>query len=230
MVAPAFVHTHVHSHYSLLDGASQVDDLVAAAAKAGQPALALTDHGNLCGAISFYKACKAAGIKPLVGLEAYLAPKSRFDRAKNPVSAHHLILIAMNQTGYRNLIKLSSRSFTEGFYYVPRVDKELLAAHHEGIIAQSACLSGEPCYYLAQRRRRARHRRRRRDEGDLRRPLLPRAAAQRLRRAGGGQPGAREDRAGAARSRSSRRTTCTTWTRTTARPTRCTCASAWARR
>jgi DNA polymerase-3 subunit alpha len=148
MVAPAFVHTHVHSHYSLLDGASQVEDLVAAAAKAGQPALALTDHGNLCGAISFYKACKAAGIKPLVGLEAYLAPKSRFDRAKNPVSAHHLILIAMNQTGYRNLIKLSSRSFTEGFYYVPRLDKELLAAHHEGIIAQSACLSGEPCYYL----------------------------------------------------------------------------------
>ncbi len=145
---PAFVHTHVHSHYSLLDGAAQVDDLVASAARFEQPALALTDHGNLCGAIEFYKACRAKGIKPIVGLEAYLAPRSRFDRAKNPVAAHHLILLAMNATGYRNLIKLSSRSFTEGFYYVPRVDKELLARHSEGIIAQSACISGEPCYYL----------------------------------------------------------------------------------
>ncbi|MCC7136967.1 MAG: DNA polymerase III subunit alpha [Planctomycetes bacterium] len=148
MVAPAFVHTHVHSHYSLLDGAAQVADLVAAAARYEQPALALTDHGNLCGAVEFYKACKAKGVKPILGLEAYLAPKSRFDRTKNPVVAHHLILLAMNETGYRNLIKLSSRSFTEGFYYVPRVDKELLAAHHEGIIAQSACLSGEPSYYV----------------------------------------------------------------------------------
>jgi DNA polymerase-3 subunit alpha len=147
-VAPAFVHTHVHSHYSLLDGAAQIDDLVAAAARYEQPALALTDHGNLCGAIEFYRACKAQGVKPIVGLEAYLAPRSRFDRTKNPVAAHHLILLAMNETGYRNLIKLSSRSFTEGFYYVPRVDKELLARHSEGLIAQSACLSGEPCYHL----------------------------------------------------------------------------------
>ena len=147
-MSPAFVHTHVHSHYSLLDGAAQVDDLVAAAAKYDQPALALTDHGNLCGAIEFYKACTARGVKPIVGLEAYLAPKSRHDRAKNPVAAHHLILLAMNAEGYRNLIKLSSRSYTEGFYYVPRVDKELLATHSAGIIAQSACLSGEPCYHL----------------------------------------------------------------------------------
>jgi DNA polymerase III subunit alpha len=148
MVAPAFVHTHVHSHYSLLDGAAQIDALVDAAVKAGQPALALTDHGNLCGAIEFYKACKKRGIKPIVGLEAYMAPKSRRDRTKNPVVGHHLILLAMNETGYRNLIKLSSRSFTEGFYYVPRIDKELLSAHNEGLIAQSACLSGEPNYYL----------------------------------------------------------------------------------
>src|SRR5205814_111767 len=103
---------------------------------------------NLCGAIEFYKACRARGVKPIIGLEAYLAPKSRFERAKNPVVAHHLILLAMNETGYRNLIKLSSRSFTEGFYYHPRIDKELLSAHHEGLIAQSACLAGEPCYYL----------------------------------------------------------------------------------
>jgi DNA polymerase-3 subunit alpha len=147
-VRPAFVHTHVHSDYSLLDGAAKVEDLVESAAKCEHPALALTDHGNLCGAIEFYKACVAKGVKPIVGLEAYLAPKSRHDRQRNPVAAHHLILLAMNETGYRNLIKLSTRSYTEGFYYVPRIDKELLSRHSEGLIAQSACLSGEPDYYL----------------------------------------------------------------------------------
>jgi DNA polymerase III subunit alpha len=148
VVAPAFVHTHVHSHYSLLDGAAQVADLVKAAAACGQPALALTDHGNLAGSIEFYKACVEAGVKPILGLEAYLAPRSRHDRTKNPVVAHHLILLAQNLAGWKNLLKLSSRSFTEGFWYVPRLDKELLAKHSEGLIAQSACLSGEPCYYL----------------------------------------------------------------------------------
>jgi DNA polymerase-3 subunit alpha len=147
-LAPAFVHTHVHSDYSLLDGAAKVQDLVQAAARFEQPALALTDHGNLCGAIEFYKACKAAGVKPIVGLEAYLAPRSRLDRVRNPVAAHHVILLATNAEGYRNLIRLSSRSFTEGFYYVPRIDKELLSLHSGGLIAQSACLSGEPSYYL----------------------------------------------------------------------------------
>jgi DNA polymerase-3 subunit alpha len=142
-----FVHTHVHSDYSLLDGAAKVRDLVAAAARHEQPALALTDHGNLCGAVDFDKTCQKAGIKPLVGIEAYVAPHSRFDRQKNPVAAHHLILIAQDETGYRNLIKLSTRSFTEGFYYVPRIDKELLAAHADGLICQSACLSGEAAYY-----------------------------------------------------------------------------------
>ncbi len=144
---PSFVHTHVHSDYSLLDGAAKIKDLVASAVRYEQPALALTDHGNLCGAIEFYKACRKQGVKPLVGLEAYLAPHSRRDRERNPVAAFHLILLAQNETGYRNLIKLSSRAFTEGFYYVPRIDKELLAAHSEGLIAQSACLSGEPSYY-----------------------------------------------------------------------------------
>jgi len=100
-----------------------------------------------CGAIDFYKTARKAGIKPLVGIEAYLAPQSRLDRQKNPVAAHHVILLAQNETGYRNLIKLSSRAFTEGFYYVPRLDKELLAAHNEGLICQAACLSGEPSYY-----------------------------------------------------------------------------------
>jgi DNA polymerase-3 subunit alpha len=146
-MARTFVHTHVHSDYSLLDGAAKIDDLVAAAARFEQPALALTDHGNLSGAIEFYKACKAKGVKPLVGIEAYLAPRSRFDREKNPVAAHHVILLAQDLTGYRNLIRLSTKAYTEGFYYVPRIDKELLAQHHGGLIAQSACLSGEPSYY-----------------------------------------------------------------------------------
>ncbi|MHC5009989.1 MAG: DNA polymerase III subunit alpha, partial [Planctomycetota bacterium] len=146
MVRP-FVHTHVHSDYSLLDGAAKIPALVGAAARFDQPALALTDHGNLCGAIEFYRACKKKGVKPIIGIEAYLAPRSRRDRERNPVAAHHLILLAQNETGYRNLIKLSTRSFTEGFYYVPRIDKELLSELNEGLIAQSACLSGEPSYY-----------------------------------------------------------------------------------
>ncbi len=145
--APAFVHTHVHSDHSLLDGAAKVSDLVRAAVRYEQPALALTDHGNLCGAIDFYKQARKAGIQPILGIEAYLAPRSRHDREKNPVAAHHVILLAQDRTGWRNLIKLSTRSFTEGFYYVPRIDRELLAAHNEGIICQSACLSGEPSYY-----------------------------------------------------------------------------------
>ncbi len=148
MVRPRdFVHTHVHSDYSLLDGAAKIPDLVGAAARFSQPALALTDHGNLCGAIEFYRECRQQGVKPLVGIEAYLAPHSRFDRERNPVAAFHVILLAQNQTGYRNLIKLSTRSFTEGFYYVPRIDKELLSELGEGLIAQSACLSGEPSYW-----------------------------------------------------------------------------------
>ncbi len=146
-MARQFVHTHVHSDYSLIDGAAKVADLVAAAVRCEQPALALTDHGNMCGAVDFYKKARKAGIKPIIGIEAYVAPHSRFDRQKNPVAAHHLILMAQNETGYRNLLKLSTRSFTEGFYYVPRMDKELLAAHGEGLICQSACLSGEVPYY-----------------------------------------------------------------------------------
>ncbi len=142
-----FIHTHVHSDYSLLDGAAKIPALVDAAVRAEQPALALTDHGNLCGAIEFYKTARKAGIKPIVGIEAYFAPRSHKDRERNPVAAHHVILLAQNETGYRNLIRLSTRSFTEGFYYVPRMDKALLAEFNEGIIAQSACLSGEPSYY-----------------------------------------------------------------------------------
>ncbi|MDJ0976141.1 MAG: DNA polymerase III subunit alpha [Planctomycetota bacterium] len=142
-----FVHTHVHSDYSLLEGTAKITDLVAAAVADEQPALALTDHGNLCGAVEFYSHCKKAGIKPLIGSEVYVAPRSRRDRERNPVSGFNLVLLAQNEVGYRNLIKLSTRSFTEGFYYVPRVDKTLLAELGQGLIAQSSDLWGEPGYY-----------------------------------------------------------------------------------
>src|SRR2546426_3201909 len=118
----------------------------------GMPALAITDHGNLFGAIEFYQKATAAGIKPIIGCEAYLATKSRFDRegqlAHNDY--YHLILLAANRTGYQNLLKLASKAYLEGFYYKPRVDKELLVEHHEGLIALSGCLSGEVPYLIGQ--------------------------------------------------------------------------------
>src|SRR3989339_70533 len=137
-----FVHLHVHSHYSLLDAVSKIDELVKTAKKRGFSALALTDHGNLYGAIEFYEACKKEDIKPIIGVEAYIAPVNRFEQ--DPSNRyHHLVLLAVNETGYRNLIKLVSLAHLEGFYYKPRMDKELLRAHHEGLIALSACQSGE---------------------------------------------------------------------------------------
>src|SRR3989339_1471094 len=137
-----FVHLHVHSHYSLLDAVSKIDELVKTAKKRGFSALALTDHGNLYGAIEFYEACKKEDIKPIIGVEAYIAPVNRFEQ--DPSNRyHHLVWLAVNETGYRNLIKLVSLAHLEGFYYKPRMDKELLRAHHEGLIALSACQSGE---------------------------------------------------------------------------------------
>lgn len=139
---PDFVHLHVHSHYSLLDGLSKIDDLVKAAKKRGFSALALTDHGNMYGAIEFYQTCIKEGIKPIIGMEAYLAPGSRFD--KNPKEKYfHLVLLALNYTGYRNLMKLASIGHLEGFYYKPRIDKEVLRQYHEGIVGLSACMAGE---------------------------------------------------------------------------------------
>jgi DNA polymerase-3 subunit alpha len=138
-----FVHLHLHSQYSLLDGANRLDDVIGAAAAAGMPALALTDHGNLFGAIDFYNKARAAGIKPILGIEAYVAQGSRLDRNPQRASSNHLVLLAANETGYRNLIKLTSKAYLEGFYYKPRMDKELLRQHSEGVIALSACLKGE---------------------------------------------------------------------------------------
>ncbi|HEV8631554.1 MAG TPA: DNA polymerase III subunit alpha, partial [Thermoanaerobaculia bacterium] len=138
-----FVHLHLHSQFSLLDGANRLDDALAAAAAAGQPAMALTDHGNMFGAIEFYKKAKKAGVKPILGVEAYMAQGSRLDRHADRRSSNHLVLLAKNEAGYRNLLRLTTSSFLEGYYYKPRIDRELLAKHAEGLICLSACLNGE---------------------------------------------------------------------------------------
>ena len=140
----SFVHLHAHSHYSLLDGLAKIDELVKAAAEFKMPALALTDHGNLYGAIEFYQKAKAAGIKPIIGLEAYLAKRSLHEKeAGIDDKRYHLILLAENNEGYQNLLKLVTISNLEGFYYKPRLDKKILREHSRGLIALSACLSGE---------------------------------------------------------------------------------------
>lgn len=145
MSAP-FVHLHVHTEYSLLDGACRVKDLVGQAAKFGMPALALTDHGNLYGAIEFYQACSKAGIKPIIGCEVYMAPGDRMDRTPNPNGRDpnfHFLLLAKNLAGYRNLLKLVSAAHLESHYFKPRIDKALLAKHREGLIGTSACLKSD---------------------------------------------------------------------------------------
>ncbi len=140
----AFVHLHVHSEYSLLDGACRIEGLVERVKALGQSAVAITDHGVMYGVVDFYKAAKKAGIKPIIGCEVYVAARTRRDRQHGIDSEHsHLVLLCENETGYQNLITLVSRSFTEGFYGKPRIDHELLAAHHDGLIALSACLAGE---------------------------------------------------------------------------------------
>ena len=141
-----FVHLHVHTEYSLLDGACRISDLVKATAHQGSGAVAITDHGNLFGAIEFYKAAVAAGIKPILGYEAYVAPGRRQDRETLPGSqdaGHHLVLLVADERGYRNLLRLATTAYLDGFYYRPRIDKEVLAEHAEGLIGLSACLQGE---------------------------------------------------------------------------------------
>ncbi len=137
----SFVHLHNHSEYSLLDGASKLKDMIEKALNSGMSAVALTDHGNMFGAIEFYKMAKSKGIKPILGFEGYIAPTSRFDKENK--GNYHITLLAKNEEGYRNLMKLTTFSYTEGFYYKPRIDKELLRKYAKGIIAGSACLHGE---------------------------------------------------------------------------------------
>ncbi len=140
-----FVHLHLHTQYSLLDGAIRFDDLIAKAKEHNAPAVAITDHGNMFGAAEFYLKCKKAGVKPIIGCELYLAPESRFSRDAKGISdaAYHLILLCENMQGYKNLSYLTSAGYKEGFYYRPRIDRELLAGRSEGLIALSACLKGE---------------------------------------------------------------------------------------
>jgi len=142
---PPFVHLHCHSHYSLLDGASSIGGLVSRTKELGMNALALTDHGNLHGALEFYQAAKDADINPILGYEAYVAPKSRRDKDAGNLkeASYHLTLLAQNRAGFKNLIKLASKAYLEGFYFKPRIDRELLAEHNEGIVCLSGCVSGE---------------------------------------------------------------------------------------
>ncbi|MGL4282424.1 MAG: DNA polymerase III subunit alpha, partial [Eubacterium aggregans] len=146
-----FTHLHVHSEYSLLDGFGRIKDLVGYAVELGMDSLALTDHGVLFGAVEFYKECLAQGIKPIIGCEVYVAPRGLTQKESgidnNP---YHLVLLAENNTGYKNLCKIVSKGFVDGFYYKPRVDHDILKAHHEGIICLSACIAGEIPRFIIQ--------------------------------------------------------------------------------
>lgn len=143
MAERQFTHLHLHTEYSLLDGACRINRLMERVKELGQTSVAITDHGVMYGVVDFYKAAKKAGIHPIIGCEVYVAKRTRFDKVNRMDGSYHLVLLCENETGYRNLIKLVSAGFTEGFYSKPRIDKELLEQHHEGLIALSACLAGE---------------------------------------------------------------------------------------
>ena len=141
-----FVHLHVHSEFSLLDGLGRVEKLVERAQRLGQPALALTDHGTMHGVIPFFRACKGAGIRPVIGVEAYLTRHGRSMDGRDPAldkNRHHLLLLAQNQTGYKNLLQICSAAQMSGYYYRPRIDADYLAAHSEGLICTTGCLAAE---------------------------------------------------------------------------------------
>src|SRR5215216_1073129 len=151
----SFVHLHCHSEYSLLDGANRIDSLVARALELEQPALAITDHGNMHAAWEFQEKAKKAKLKPILGMEAYVAPGDRRLKARAAPGAkpyYHLVLLAQNAVGYKNLVKLSSLAYTEGFYVKPRIDRELLAKYGEGLVVSSACLAGEVATHLMEGR------------------------------------------------------------------------------
>ncbi len=140
-----FTHLHLHTEYSLLDGSGKIKEMVARTKELGMDSMAITDHGVMYGVIDFYRTCLAEGIRPILGCEVYVAPVSRFDRESNSSEDryYHLVLLAENNVGYANLMKIVSKGFLEGFYYKPRIDYEVLKEHSEGIIALSACLGGE---------------------------------------------------------------------------------------
>ncbi|MGZ6274644.1 MAG: PHP domain-containing protein, partial [Syntrophales bacterium] len=152
-----FVHLHVHTQYSLLDGTIRLDNLFKKAKEYQMQAVAMTDHGNIFGAIDFYQHAQKYGIKPIIGCELYVAPKSRFDKNAQAAGegSHHLLVLVKDRQGYKNLMQLVTAAYLEGFYYRPRVDKELLARYSEGLIALSACLHGEIASLLLKRNKEA---------------------------------------------------------------------------
>ena len=151
-MSDSFVHLHLHTEYSLLDGAVKIADLMAKVNRCKMPAVAMTDHGNLYGAIDFYKQASKAGVKPIIGSEVYLSPGPMNERKKVPglPNAHHLTLLAKNAVGYENLVRLVSLAHLDGFYYKPRIDKEALNKYSEGIICLSGCINGEINYWIQQ--------------------------------------------------------------------------------
>ncbi|HAH45135.1 MAG TPA: DNA polymerase III subunit alpha, partial [Planctomycetaceae bacterium] len=145
-----FAHLHCHTHFSMLDGASRIPEMVSKVKQAGMNSLAITDHGNLYGAMDFYQQCRSQDVNPILGLEAYIAPRSRFEKGASRMkeASFHLTLLAQNRQGFENLIKLSSMSYLEGFYYKPRIDKEILEAHSEGLILLTGCAAGELSHHI----------------------------------------------------------------------------------
>src|SRR5688572_28361819 len=146
-----FVHLHLHTDYSLLDGAIQIKPLADRLHDLGMSACAMTDHGNIYGAVSFYREVKKRGIKPIIGCEVYLSPASRFEKreaGRGEKPYNHMILLAKDREGYHNLVRLTSKAFREGFYHKPRIDRELLSQYGKGLIGLSACLSGVPQHHL----------------------------------------------------------------------------------
>ena len=143
-----FTHLHTHTEFSLLDGLSRIPELMDRAKELGQEAIGLTDHGVLYGAVQFYKEARARGIKPIIGIEAYVAQGSRHSREPGDKQPYHMTLLAKNETGYANLLTLSTKAHLEGYYYKPRMDRELLEQHHEGIIALSGCATSEISRHL----------------------------------------------------------------------------------
>ena len=174
----SFVHLHGHSHYSLLDGGATIDGLLKKTKELGMPAIALTDHGNLFGAVEWYSAAKKYDVKGIIGCEFYVAPNSRFDKDSHGISeaAYHLPVVVKNETGWKNILKLASIAYTEGFYYRPRVDKETLARYHDGLIVINGHFGTEIAGHAGKGRSRRGHRRRRPVQGHLRRRFLRRAA------------------------------------------------------
>src|ERR1043166_2667657 len=143
MTSTDFVHLHLHTDYSLLDGACEMTRLMNRARELKHTSVAITDHGNLFGAVKFHEAAMKRGLKPIIGCEVYVAPTNRFDKTQDADRPNHLVLLCENERGYRNLVKLASAAYTEGFYYKPRIDKDLLARHSDGLIGLSSCLKGE---------------------------------------------------------------------------------------